>query len=63
MLSRTTEGARRRAAYALPATADALCLTLLLLLTVFTAGRLIYGGTVTGQDSATQFYPWYSYLG
>jgi hypothetical protein len=63
VLSRTIEGARRRSTFALPATADALCLTLLLLLTVFTAGRLIYGGTVTGQDSATQFYPWYSYLG
>ncbi|MEA2586008.1 MAG: hypothetical protein QOF33_4093 [Thermomicrobiales bacterium] len=24
---------------------------------------MIYGGTIVGQDSATQFYPWYSYLG
>lgn len=25
--------------------------------------RLVAGGTIIGQDSATQFYPWYSYLG
>jgi hypothetical protein len=42
---------------------DRLCLGLLLLLTVFAGGRLVIGGTIVGQDSATQFYPWYSYLG
>lgn len=32
-------------------------------MTLFVGGRLIVGGTILGQDSATQFYPWYSYLG
>jgi hypothetical protein len=27
------------------------------------AGQLLAGGTLIGQDAATQFYPWYSYLG
>src|SRR5690606_37100503 len=27
------------------------------------AAGLLYGGTLIGQDSATQFYPWYEYLG
>jgi hypothetical protein len=62
-MSRTKEGAQRRRILARPATADACCLALLFLLTVVAAGRLVVGGTVTGQDSATQFYPWYSYLG
>ncbi|MEX2315168.1 MAG: YfhO family protein, partial [Thermomicrobiales bacterium] len=25
--------------------------------------QLLYGGTLIGQDSATQFYPWYDFLG
>lgn len=40
-----------------------MCLGTLLLLTILLGGRLVVGGTVVGQDSATQFYPWYSYLG
>ncbi len=62
-MTRTKEPAQRRSAFAHPAAADACCLAILVLMTVFAAGRLVVGGTVTGQDSATQFFPWYSYLG
>lgn len=31
--------------------------------TIVSAFLLFYGGTLIGQDSATQFYPWYEYLG
>ncbi len=27
------------------------------------AGQLLWGGLLAGQDSVTQFYPWYSFLG
>lgn len=35
----------------------------LLLVTLAASLLLFGGGVVIGQDSATQFYPWYSYLG
>ena len=35
----------------------------LLLITLVASLVLFGGGVVIGQDSATQFYPWYSYLG
>ncbi|MGB3681518.1 MAG: YfhO family protein [Rubrobacteraceae bacterium] len=38
-------------------------LTLLVALTLFAARGLVLGGTAIGMDAATQFYPWYSYLG
>jgi hypothetical protein len=31
--------------------------------TVFAGVHLLRGGMLIGQDSAIQFYPWYSYLG
>ncbi|MGH3148194.1 MAG: YfhO family protein [Rubrobacter sp.] len=43
--------------------ADAAALLLLLALTVVAQWGLLRGGTIVGIDSATQFYPWYSYLG
>jgi hypothetical protein len=43
--------------------ADLLATGALLIVTVVAAWRLLGGGTLIGQDSATQFYPWYSYLG
>ncbi len=36
---------------------------ILLLISLFSAWRILGSGTLIGQDSATQFYPWYSYLG
>ena len=36
---------------------------LILLLTAVSQWWLVTGGTVVGMDTATQFYPWYSYLG
>jgi hypothetical protein len=64
-VGRTAERTRQRWANANhhSTVADAPCLTLLLLLTLFVGGRLVADGTIVGQDSATQFYPWYSYLG
>ncbi len=47
----------------LRAHADALTLALIVALTVLAWLRLIIGGTMVGQDAATQFYPWFSYLG
>lgn len=35
----------------------------LVAITMAAAVQLVWGGTVIGQDSATQFYPWYDYLG
>ncbi|MBA2616867.1 MAG: YfhO family protein [Rubrobacter sp.] len=42
---------------------DVAAVLFLLVLTVISQWRLLRGGTVVGIDSATQFYPWYSYLG
>lgn len=36
---------------------------MLTLITLIAAAHLLWGGTVIGQDSATQFYPWFDYLG
>ena len=36
---------------------------LLLVLTVISQWSLLRGGTIVGMDSATQYYPWYSFLG
>jgi hypothetical protein len=44
-------------------TADTAGLSVLVLITGFTCWRLLANGTTIGQDAATQFYPWYSYLG
>ena len=35
----------------------------LALLTIVACAQLFRGGVLIGQDSATQFYPWYDYLG
>ena len=35
----------------------------LAIVTAVASTMLLYGGTMIGQDSATQFYPWYDYLG
>ena len=35
----------------------------LVALTLVAVWDLVIGGTVVGKDTATQFYPWYSYLG
>ena len=43
--------------------ADALGLLIVLAVTTVAAIRLLAGGTLIGQDAATQFYPWYGYLG
>ena len=40
-----------------------LCASVLLVISLIAAWRILGGGTLIGQDSATQFYPWYSYLG
>lgn len=32
-------------------------------MTAVASWLVLYGGTLIGQDSATQFYPWYDYLG
>lgn len=42
---------------------DARGLLFMLIVTTVAAIRLLAGGTLVGQDSATQFYPWYGYLG
>ncbi len=36
---------------------------LILALTAVSQWWLVTGGTIVGMDTATQFYPWYSYLG
>lgn len=43
--------------------ADFAAAALILALTLFSARNLILDGTAIGMDAATQFYPWYSYLG
>ncbi|MGH3148777.1 MAG: hypothetical protein ACRDTR_23605, partial [Rubrobacter sp.] len=43
--------------------ADAAAVVVILILTAIAGWDLIAGGMVAGMDSATQFYPWYSYLG
>ncbi len=43
--------------------ADAGAVALITALTVFSARNILFGGTTVGLDSATQFYPWYSFLG
>ncbi len=42
---------------------ECLALTALTGLLAIAWYRLVHGGTIVGQDAATQFYPWYSYLG
>jgi hypothetical protein len=42
---------------------DSLAVVILVVITAFAAGQLFNDGTLIGQDSATQFYPWYDYLG
>lgn len=42
---------------------DAAAVALILLLTAVAARPLLVGGTILGLDAATQFYPWYSFLG
>ncbi len=42
---------------------ECLALTALTVLLLVAWYRLVKGGTIIGQDAATQFYPWYSYLG
>ena len=42
---------------------DIICLLLLFGVTSFAGWRLLHDGMYVGQDAATQFYPWYSYLG
>ena len=42
---------------------DSLAAVAIVVITAFAAGQLFNDGTLIGQDSATQFYPWYDYLG
>lgn len=42
---------------------ECLALTALTGLLAIAWFRLVHDGTIVGQDAATQFYPWYSYLG
>jgi hypothetical protein len=42
---------------------DAFGIVTVLAITTIAAIQLMAGGTLAGQDSATQFYPWYGYLG
>jgi hypothetical protein len=43
--------------------ADAAGVGVILLLTAVAGWDLFAGGTLVGMDAATQFYPWYSFLG
>ncbi len=43
--------------------ADAAAVAVVLALTAVGAWGLVVGGTMVGMDAATQFYPWYSFLG
>lgn len=52
-----------RAVRAVRGRPDILAVALILALTAIAEWRLLYGGTMVGMDAATQFYPWYSYLG
>ncbi len=42
---------------------DSFAALAIVVVTAFAAGQLFNGGTLIGQDSATQFYPWYDFLG
>ncbi|PLS81951.1 MAG: hypothetical protein CYG59_05175, partial [Chloroflexi bacterium] len=42
---------------------DLVCVLGLLLLTAVVQWNLLLDGTLVGLDSATQWYPWYSFLG
>lgn len=42
---------------------EGLALAVLAIVTAVAIGQVLFGGTLIGQDSATQFYPWYDYLG
>jgi hypothetical protein len=42
---------------------DAVAALIILVLVGISQWSLLTGGTVVGMDTATQFYPWYSYLG
>ncbi len=42
---------------------DRIGLLALALVTLVASVQVFWGGTIIGQDSATQFYPWYDYLG
>ncbi|CAN5758368.1 hypothetical protein BH24CHL4_BH24CHL4_01460 [soil metagenome] len=54
----------REASLRMPAAlADIVCVTILCGVSLLAIWRIVGGGTLIGQDSATQFYPWYSYLG
>lgn len=44
-------------------TGDQLCLGALSVVLLICCWRVLVGGVTMGQDAATQFYPWYSYLG
>jgi hypothetical protein len=44
-------------------TTDIIGLSLVFAISLVAVGQLFAGGTLIGQDAATQFYPWYSYLG
>ncbi len=41
---------------------DVAAVLLLLVFTIIPQWGLLRGGTIVGIDSATQFFPWYSYL-
>ncbi len=58
---RDVESGSRFAAWHL--TSDRIALVALSAVSVVAILRLLNGGTLIGQDSATQFYPWYSFLG
>ncbi|HMM42654.1 MAG TPA: YfhO family protein [Thermomicrobiales bacterium] len=42
---------------------EGLALAVFAIVTAVAIGQVLFGGTLIGQDSATQFYPWYDYLG
>src|SRR5215211_3385537 len=42
---------------------DVIGIAIVFAISLIGAGQLLAGGTLIGQDAATQFYPWYSYLG
>ncbi len=42
---------------------EGLALAVLAIVTAVAIGQVLFRGTLMGQDSATQFYPWYDYLG
>jgi hypothetical protein len=54
---------RRRSGLAVPRRADWLGGAAVLIVTLAATAYLLAGGTLVGQDSATQFYPWFGHLG